>query len=415
MSPRPRAAYLLGAVALSALVLPAAVALPALAAVAAVTVVDAFLARRAPLVERSLPGLLSRGVAAPFRLELVGATPGTARLRQAVPPDLEVEPAEEEERLEGTIVARRRGRHLVPAPAVRTDGPLGIGCWFHRAGEPQEILVYPDLHTAFRLATAVRRNRFREAGERLRGPLGLGTDFESIRDYVPDDDFRQINWRATHRLGRPMSNQYRIEQDRDVFCVVDTGRLMAAPLGDRTRLDAAIDAVAAVAAVADVVGDRCGTLAFDAQVLRTLEPRRKGARAVIKALFDLEPTSADSDYELAFHTIRDRKRAFVLVLTDLLEEAAARPLVQAVPVLARRHAIVVASAADTDLAEFVRREPRAPSDVYAAAVALDVLGARGRVAAELRRAGAEVVEAPPDRLAAACVGAYLRAKRRARL
>ena len=96
MSPRPRAAYLLGAVALSALVLPASIALPALAAVAAVTVVDAFLARRAPVVERSLPGLLSRGVAAPFRLELVGAMPGTTRLRQAVPPDLEVEPAEEE-------------------------------------------------------------------------------------------------------------------------------------------------------------------------------------------------------------------------------------------------------------------------------------------------------------------------------
>jgi uncharacterized protein (DUF58 family) len=212
-----------------------------------------------------------------------------------------------------------------------------------------------------------------------------------------------------------MSNQYRIEQDRDVFCVVDTGRLMAAPLEDRTRLDAAIDAAAAVAAVADVVGDRCGALAFDAQVLRTLEPRRKGARAVIKALFDLEPTSADSDYELAFHTIRDRKRAFVLVLTDLLEEAAARPLVHAVPLLARRHAIVVASAADTDLNAFVRREPRGPADVFAAAVALDVLGARGRVAAELTHAGADVVEAPPDRLAAACVGAYLRAKRRARL
>jgi uncharacterized protein (DUF58 family) len=212
-----------------------------------------------------------------------------------------------------------------------------------------------------------------------------------------------------------MSNQYRIEQDRDVFCVVDIGRLMAAPLGDQTRLDAAVDAAAAVAAVADVVGDRCGALAFDAEVVRTLEPRRKGAKAVIQALFDLEPTSADSDYELAFQTIRDRKRAFVIVLSDLLEEAAARPLVEAVPILARRHAIAVASAADTDLDDFVHKEPQRPSDVYRSAVALDVLAARRRVAAELSRAGAEVVEAPPSRLAAACVASYLRAKRRARL
>ena len=62
-----------------------------------------------------------------------------------------------------------------------------------------------------------------------RGPLGLGTDFESVRDYTPDDDIRQLNWRATARVGRPMSNQYRLERDRDVVCLVDCGRLMAAP------------------------------------------------------------------------------------------------------------------------------------------------------------------------------------------
>ena len=415
MNARPRAAYLFAAVALTALFVPLSFVIPALLAVAGVTVIDALAARRMPELERTAPGLLSRGVPAQYSLAVASPTAGHTRLRQPTPPDVTVEPPEEEGAIEGAIVAGRRGRHVLPAPAARTDGPLGLGCWFHRPGEEQEIHVYPDLPTAFRLAAAVRRNRFREAGERVRGALGLGTEFESIRDYLPDDDFRQINWRATHRLGRPMSNQYRIEQDRDVVCAVDIGRLMAAPLGDQTRLDAAIDAAAAVAAVADAVGDRCGTLAFDSQVVRTLEPRRKGARAVIRALFDLEPTSTDSDYELAFQTIRDRKRAFVLVLTDLLEETAARPLVEAVPLLARRHAIAVASAADTELDEFVRREPQKPADVYRSAVALDVLAARRRVAAELSRAGADVVEAPPGRLAAACVAAYLRAKRRARL
>ena len=69
-----------------------------------------------------------------------------------------------------------------------------------------------------------------------------------------------------------MSNQYRIERDRDVVCVVDCGRLMAAPLADRTRLDAALDAAVAVAAVADELGDRCGVIAFDGEVLRSPAP-----------------------------------------------------------------------------------------------------------------------------------------------
>ena len=94
------------------------------------------------------------------------------------------------------------------------------------------MLVYPDVSAARRLVIALRRGRFREPGLRTRGPLGLGTDFESIRDYLPDDDVRQINWIATSRVGRPMSNEYRIEQDRDVVCLLDAGRLMAAPLGN---------------------------------------------------------------------------------------------------------------------------------------------------------------------------------------
>jgi uncharacterized protein (DUF58 family) len=185
-------------------------------------------------------------------------------------------------------------------------------------------------------------------------------------------------------------------------------------LGDRTRLDAALDAVTAVALVADEIGDRVGVIAFDTEIRRRLAPRRDGGDGVVRAVFDLEPSITDSDYEHAFRLVGS-KRSFVLVVTDLLEEAAAQPLVDAVPVLARRHAVVVAGATDPDLERLVEHPPSVPADVYAASVALDVLDARTRVAALLRHAGADVVEARPDALSAACVRAYLRAKSRARL
>jgi uncharacterized protein (DUF58 family) len=313
------------------------------------------------------------------------------------------------------VVGRRRGRHLLPGVAARAVGPLGLGAWYHAAGEDRELRVYPDMPTARRLALAVRQGRFREQGMLPRGPLGLGTEFESVRDYLPDDDIRQVNWRATARLGRPMSNEYRLERDREVLCLVDAGRLMAAPLADRTRLDAAVDAAVAVALVADAVGDRCGAVAFDSEVRLSLPPRRAGAEAVVEALFDLEPRPVESAYELAFQRIGASKRSLVIVLTDLLDEAAARSLVGAVPVLARRHAVVVASCVDPDLDQIVRTKPTQPADVYAAAAALDVLDERAVVTARLRRAGAEVVEAAPDALGAACVRVYLQAKARARL
>jgi uncharacterized protein (DUF58 family) len=135
----------------------------------------------------------------------------------------------------------------------------------------------------------------------------------------------------------------------------------------------------------------------------------------VQGIFDLEPTGADSDYELAFRQVSGMKRAYVLVFTDLLEEAAARPLIEAVPVLARRHAVAVASAADSDLLGLTTQPPETPADVYRSAAAIDVLNARARVGTSLRAMGAEVLEAPVDKLAAACVDAYLRAKVRARL
>lgn len=417
MSPAPRAAWALVALAALALVLPVPLVVLAALALAATTAVDAAAVRRRPALSRQVPAVLARATPASLVVEADAPAARRVRLRQPATPDLAVDGPEGDGRLDAVLVPRRRGRHLLPPAVSRSTGPLGLGRWDHGGGAPAEVVVYPDLPGARRLALAVRQGRFASEGLRNRGPLGLGTQFESVRDYSPDDDVRQVNWRATARLDRPMSNQYRVDQDRDVLCVVDAGRLMAAPLPGPpplTRLDAALDAATAVALVADEMGDRCGAVAFDAQVRRRLPPRRRGGRGVVEALFDLEPSPVDSDYELAFRTVGRGKRALVLVLTDLLEEAAARPLVEAVPVLARRHAVVVASATDPELVGLVRTPPATPLDAYAASVAVEVLDARAAVAHQLRRAGAQVVEALPEQLPAACVAAYLRLKQRAR-
>jgi uncharacterized protein (DUF58 family) len=212
-----------------------------------------------------------------------------------------------------------------------------------------------------------------------------------------------------------------VEQDREVICLLDTGRLMAAPLPERdgrpglTRLDAAVDAIAAMAAVADEIGDRIGVVAFNRKVVRSISPRRDGARAVLQAIYDLEPEPTDSAYELAFQTVSHAKRAFVLILTDLLDESAARPLADSMPILARHHAVAVASVTDPAVEAAISLPEATPAAVLRQSVAVDVLEARERVAASLSGMGVRVIEGPPERLSAACVAAYLSAKRRARL
>lgn len=425
MSPTPRAGILLGLLALSALILPSTLVVLGMIALATAVVVDALSVRTQPSTQRSLPNILSRGVATRLTVEPTTEPAGSGRarrsfhgsirLRQPSVPDITIDPQEGDERLEATVCAHRRGRHQLEGISTRQEGPLRLGRWYHSADESVEVHVYPDLHAARRLASAVRRGRFRDPGKLTRGPLGLGTDFESIRDYLPDDDIRQVNWRATARLGRPMSNQYRVEQDREVICAVDAGRLMMAPMEKHTRLDAAMDAMAAVAAVADEVGDRFGALAFDSEVRRVIRPGRSGGDKALRAFFDLEPTMVDSDYELAFRTLAGHKRAFVLVFTDLLDEAASRSLLESIPVLTRHHAVTVASSKDADLERLASAAPTQVFDAYAMSIAAEMLDTRERVAAQLRRAGANVLEAPANTLGPSCVAAYLRAKRRSLL
>lgn len=416
MSPTPRVAAVIVALALGALVVPVGIVLIAAAVLLGAVIADAAFVRSRPVFRRDAPELLSRGVPEPIEIDVDVPPARASTVRQATPADLELSPSTGSSPLQGEITASRRGRHTLPAAAARVTGPLGLASWQHSGSEGgAEVLVYPDLPAARRVALAARRSRYRDPGRRGRGPLGLGTEFESVRDYSPDDDIRQVNWRATARLGRPMSNDFRIEQDRDVIALIDCGRLMSAPLGSLTRLDAALDAMTALAAVADDVGDRFGAFAFDSGIRRELRPRRAGGALCVRELFDLEPSSVDSDYRLAFESAKRAKRAFVIVFTDLVDEVAARSLVESVPLLARRHAVVVASVADPDLEAITATRPARSLDVYRAAVAIDVLDGRRRIAARLRHAGAEVIEASPGGLGARCVDSYMQAKSRARL
>ncbi|MGA2530991.1 MAG: DUF58 domain-containing protein, partial [Acidimicrobiales bacterium] len=297
--------------------------------------VDLIALRRNVLsLQRTRPTALSLLVPVTFQAGVDGLDRArSVRVRQSVPPTLRVDPPwAKGPSLKGFITGRHRGIHKLPALTVRAAGPLGLTSADHTIGPTQEVTVFPDLPRARRLSAAHRRGRSSDEG-RVRERLGLGTEFEAIRDYSPDDDVRQVNWIATARVGRPMSNQYRVEENRDLVCLVDAGRLMASPIGPMSRLDVALNAMAVLAVAAEEAGDRVGALAFEAKVSRQLAPRRRGAEAVVRALFDLEPTEVESDYERAFHAVGRQKRALVAVFTDLVDDGAARTLIAATPVL----------------------------------------------------------------------------------
>ena len=405
MTPTPRAATLLAVVGVAAFVLTPWLSVALALVVAAAVATDAWSVRRAPRIERSVPMTLSRGT--PAAVVVSAAADGRiVRLRQPPATALVVDGGEGAGSLAATIIGTSRGRHVLPGVAIASLGPLGLARVHHRSGPSVEVRVLTDVAGARRLILRLRRTRAGLASGRRLGPLGLGTEFESVRDYTTNDDFRQLNWRASARLGRPMSNQYRIEQDREVICLVDCGRLMAAPLADSTVLDIALDAVTVVALAADELGDRFGAIAFDDAIRRQLAPRHRGGAVAVSTLFDLTARPVDSDFEAAVVRISRSHRAVVFIFTDLLDETAARSMIAAAAVIARRHATFLATPSDAKLLALAADEERPALSL----AALDVLSARRQAALTLRRLGVQVLEAPPDRLGERCLDAYLSAK-----
>jgi uncharacterized protein (DUF58 family) len=414
-APTIRTAAILAGIALVALLVPVWAAVAAVIAVLAAAAADAWAVRRPPRVDRDLSPALSRGVATRFEVAAVAGDRRRVLLRQPATPALKLDRETDVGEFAGSLLPRRRGRHVLPGVASASVGPLGLARVNHPSGEAVAVPVYPDLVTAHALIARLRRELAGHPGKLARGPLGLGTDFESIREYTPDDDIRQLNWRATARMGRPMSNQYRIERDRDLVCLLDTGRLMAAPIGTRTMLDASLDAITMLALAADELGDRCGAIAFDETIRRVLAPAHLSGRRVIESLFDLEAAPVDSDFERAFQRVGRSRRALVAVFTDLVDAAAARSLTEAIPMLARRHVVLVVSATDPGLEQVALASPATVLEAASALVALDVLEARAGAVAKLARAGATVIEAGAGELPERCLRAYLEAKARARL
>lgn len=314
---------------------------------------------------------------------------------------------------------KRRGRFVVEALAVRVSGPIGLVARQGTQRRAHTVRVFPSFASRAEAELRINRGRLLEVGLRSAQGLGGGTDFDALRDYTPDDEFRRVDWAATARAGRPIVRTYRAERNQTVLMLLDTGRMMAGRVDDVPRLEHAMDAVMALTTVATRLGDRAGLVAFDAEVNAVVAPSHSRGQLgrVTEAMYELEPRLVESDYSLAFTTAmaRFRRRSLLVVLSDLAEQAIEETLLPALPLVTRDHLVVVAGVQDPEVIGWLHRRPDTTEDAYRAAAAAAAMEERRRLVVRLRGLGTTVVDAPPGRLAPALADAYLKVKATGRL
>ncbi|MFD4859695.1 DUF58 domain-containing protein [Streptomyces atratus] len=326
-------------------------------------------------------------------------------------------PAGERRRLTTLLRPTRRGDHRVERVTVRSFGPLGLAARQGNHEVPWTIRVLPPFTSRKHLPS--RLARLRELDGRTSVlTRGEGTEFDSLRAYVPGDDTRSIDWRATARQSAVAVRTWRPERDRHILVVLDTGRTSAGRVGDVPRLDAALDAALLLTALATRAGDRVDLLAYDRRIRAQVQGRSAGEvlPAMVNALAPVEPALVETDARgLSAAVLANApRRSLIVLLTGLDAAPVEEGLLPVLRRLTQRHTVLVASVADPHIEQMA--EARGTVDaIYEAAAGAQAQARRLRTSEQLQRHGAVVVDATPDNLAPALADAYLALKGAGRL
>jgi uncharacterized protein (DUF58 family) len=320
----------------------------------------------------------------------------------------------------------RRGDQTSAVVTARSVGPLGLAGRQSSHRVPWMVRILPPFLSRKHLPS--RLAKLRELDGLLPVLIrGQGTEFDSLREYVVGDDVRSIDWRATARRADVVVRTWRPERDRRVVIVVDTGRTSAGRVGvDPTasdpggwpRLDWSLDAALLLAALASRAGDNVDFLAHDRVTRATVvgASRSELLAQLVQAMAPLEPTLVESDATAMVSAVqrRVRRRALVVLLTDLNASALDEGLMTVLPQLAAKHQVILAAVADPRVGELAAGRADA-AQVYDAAAAERSSNDRRAMAARLRRSGVDVVNAAPEELAPALADRYLAMKATGRL
>jgi uncharacterized protein (DUF58 family) len=308
----------------------------------------------------------------------------------------------------------RRGDYQFGDLNLRWEGPMGL---IRRQGVlplSEPVKVYPNLLDVRRYDLLLRRNRLQEIGLRNTRQFGEGTEFERLREYLPDDEYRRIDWKATARRNRPVTVEYQTERSQNVIALLDVGRMMQSPVAHIAKLDYVVNAVLLLGYVATGKGDKVGMMSFADDVQHYLSPRQGRGQfyRMLELLYGVEAQPVESDYgkALTYLSYKQRKRSLVVIFTDLASGVSMDGLVQHVSLLARRSLPLVVTISDPDVVQAAQQQPTDSQTTYMRTAASQLLDQRQITLDKLRQQGVLTLDVPANQLSIAVINRYLELK-----
>jgi uncharacterized protein (DUF58 family) len=332
------------------------------------------------------------------------------------------------------IALLRRG--LWPGPRVGIERPSRFGIWRMRQwfDVTESVRIDADLRSGRR--EILRSQVYRALVASRQTPwTGHGRDFERLREYQPGDTYSEIAWKSTARRGVPVTRLFQWEQKQEVYFVVDQSRASAFSLDPaaesesagpiarppRRLLDLAVETALVGATVALELGDEFGLVTYADEPKSWLRAGSGQSQfhQLRDRLLNLEPLPTTADYEALFGEIRLRlrRRAYLILLSDLTERSVSDSLGRGVGLVRSSHAVLMTSILPRHArpAFSPGAEPKTDHEVYAALAGEKENQRFGALARRLRHLGVQLRFVPEQMFLRTAVEGYLEGKREQRL
>jgi len=312
--------------------------------------------------------------------------------------------------------AGRRGAFVLDRIHIRAISRLGL--WSRLLEYPAETMihVYPDMQQLSQYAILARTNRLSLMGLRRTRRIGQDHDFERLRDYALDDNYKHIDWRATARRRKLTVKDFQTSQSQRIIFLMDCGRMMTNESAGLSLLDHALNAMLMLGYVALRQGDSVGMVAFSDEIHSFVPPRAgmNQMNRLLHASFDRFPRLVESRYDLAFRYLatHSRKRSLVVLVTNVIDQVNAHQIERYMTNLVGRHLPLGVLLRDHRLFDAVATDQPAGERLWRAAAAADVLEWRHQSLVDLRSKGVLALDVFPEDMTAPLVNRYLEIKAR---
>ncbi|MEM9411505.1 MAG: DUF58 domain-containing protein [Planctomycetota bacterium] len=315
--------------------------------------------------------------------------------------------------------ANERGRFDIEKIHIKVFSRLGFWHGYYAIDQHDEIFVYPDMKQISEYALLARTNRLNLLGVRRSRKIGQDNEFERLRDYSQDDNYKHIDWRTTARRQKLTVKDFQSNQSQRIIFMVDCGRMMTGGSHGTHLLDYSLNAMLMLSYVALRQGDSVGLICFSDSIHSYTPPKGgvKHINRLLHATFDQQSRFVESRYDQAFYYLRRHclKRSLVVLITNVIDEINAHQIHQYLGNLTTRHLPVGVLLRDHQMFNAIEDYLEQPSLIntdrfYTAAAAAKITNWRHQVITDLQHQGVLAVDVYPEQLTAKLVNEYLEIK-----